>query len=198
MPQESAAFAEEEVQAALARRLRPSRLAHVERVVHIATVLAELWDVDSEQVLRAAWLHDCARDLPLPEQRVLILPSRWDGAAQLGWHGPAGAVLAWREFGETDAAVLDAIKLHSVPQPDGSTLTKLLFVADKVDPGSDRPLPDAKMLALVCPTPDAGLLHALDLRILDYVARKKPLLLSDVAGRTVLLQRLGYTPAPAD
>ncbi len=200
-----------DLRVALAARLSRSRFAHVERVVAIAGRLAELWDLDREPVLRAAWLHDCARELSRAEQRNLILPSRWEEAATLGWHGPAGAVLSWQRFGETDRSVLDAIKYHSVPQPDASALTKLIFVADKLDAGPTQLKPTLEGLPARCSDPDQALLFAIETRLREHIERlsaraaqsnegqggaalashRRPLLQQDVAAHAVLLKRLG-------
>ena len=181
----------EDVRAALANRLSRSRFAHVERVAAIAGHLAELWDLDPEPVLRAAWLHDCARELSRAEQRALILPSRWEEAADLGWHGPAGAVVSWQHFGETDRSVLDAIKYHSVPQPDASVLTKLIFVADKLDAGPTQFKSTLDHLPARCADPDQALLFAIETRLREHIERRRPLLRQDVVAHALLLKRLG-------
>ena len=180
-----------EVRAALAARLSRSRFAHVERVAAIAGCLAELWGLDHEPVTRAAWLHDCARELSRAEQRALILPSRWEEAADLGWHGPAGAVLSWQRFGETDRSVLDAIKYHSVPQPGAGVLTKLIFVADKLDAGPVQLQPTLEELTARCSAPDQALLFAIETRLREHIERRRPLLQQDVAAHALLLKRLG-------
>ncbi len=180
-----------EVRAALATRLSHSRFAHTERVAAIAGRLAELWSLDPEPVLRAAWLHDCARELSRAEQRALILPSRWEEAATLGWHGPAGAVVSWQHFGETDRSVLEAIKYHSVPQPDASTLTKLIFVADKLDAGPTQFTPTLERLPAQCSDPNQALLFAIETRLREHIERRRPLLRQDVAAHALLLKRLG-------
>ncbi|MAG34769.1 MAG: hypothetical protein CL878_00745 [Dehalococcoidia bacterium] len=182
------------LRAALATRLSRSRLAHVERVVVIANRLAELWGVEGEPVLRAAWLHDCARELRLEEQQSLLLPSRWDEAAALGWHGPAGAVLAWQAFEETDLGVLDAIKYHSVPLADESDLAKLIFVADKLEAGPAQLGSTMEILPIQCPSPDLGLLYAVETRIRKGIDRRRPLHGRDVAAHAVLLERVGRGP----
>ena len=92
----------------------------------------------------------------------MILPSRWQEAADLGWHGPAGAVVSWQHFGETDRSVLDAIKYHSVPQPDASVLTKLIFVADKLDAGPTQFESTLDRLPARCADPDQALLCAIE------------------------------------
>ena len=180
-----------EVRAALAARLSRSRFAHVERVAAIAGRLAELWDLDPEPVLRAAWLHDCARELSRAEQRSLILPSRWEEAAALGWHGPAGAVVSWQRFGESDRSVLDAIKYHSVPQADARVLTKLIFVADKLDAGPTQLKPTLGSLPARCSDPDQALLFAIETRLREHIKRRRALLKQDVAAHALLLKRLG-------
>lgn len=63
-------------------------------------------------------------------------------------HGPVGAYLIEKEFLVDDYQVLTAIKNHVIPK-DFSTLTKLLYVADKIAPRHDTNDEDREYLKWV-------------------------------------------------
>lgn len=54
-------------------------------------------------------------------------------------HQYDGAVVAEKEYGVTDPAVLDAIRYHTTARPDFSALGKLIYMADKLEYGRNYP-----------------------------------------------------------
>ena len=100
-------------------------------------------------------------------------------------------MLSWQRFGESDRSVLDAIKYHSVPQADARVLTKLIFVADKLDAGPTQLKPTLESLPARCSDPDQALLFAIETRLREHIKRRRALLKQDVAAHALLLKRLG-------
>lgn len=65
-------------------------------------------------------------------------------------HGRAAAVLISEKFGVKDRCVLDAISNHTFASPDLCDLGKIIFVADKIEPGRPQSTDDyrKKLFAL--------------------------------------------------
>lgn len=122
----------------------PARCRHVTGVAETARNLAALHGVDPFRAELAAWLHDCAKELPKDEMRRLIEESPWsldpeEEALPALWHPHAGAWRANRERGVRDGEVLEAVRRHTLGHPSMSPLAQLLFVADYVEPGRNFP-----------------------------------------------------------
>lgn len=105
-----------------------------------AVQLARIHGADARQAALAGLLHDCARCMPA--DRLLELAGRFnlpvhevDLALPVLLHAPVGARLARQEFGVEDEAVLRAIALHTLGDVGMDLLDKVVFVADKVEPG---------------------------------------------------------------
>lgn len=50
-------------------------------------------------------------------------------------HGKVGAVLATKEYGVDDEEILDAIRHHTLGRENMTTMDKIVFIADYVEPG---------------------------------------------------------------
>lgn len=120
------------------------RFKHSLGVRDTAVKLAEIYGADSRKAALAGLLHDCARDLPGEKLLVLarqnhIPVDEVDEALPVILHAPVGALLAGRQFGVQDQAVLQAIALHTLGDKDMTLLDKIIFVADKAEPGRAFP-----------------------------------------------------------
>lgn len=175
----------------------PRGLAHhVEAVVAEADRLAAGFrELDREQVELAAWGHDIARALS-PEEllaRVRELGLQIDPVeeqAPILLHGPVGAEILRRDYGIGNPDVLAAVRFHSTGRAGMSLLEKVIFVADKVEPGKVRAKPAlARVHELADRDLDAAILEYLDQMM--AVAREEgwPLHPQAVAAREELLLR---------
>lgn len=124
--------------------LSDKRFRHSLDVRDTAVKLAEFYGADSRKAALAGLLHDCARDLP--EEKLLVLARQnhipvdeVDEALPIILHAPVGALLAERQFGVRDPVVLKAIALHTLGDKDMTLLDKIIFVADKAEPGRAFP-----------------------------------------------------------
>ncbi|MFH0792453.1 MAG: bis(5'-nucleosyl)-tetraphosphatase (symmetrical) YqeK [bacterium] len=115
------------------------RFHHVLGVMQFAVSLALREGLDAEKAATAALLHDCAKGL---KARVIekemascgeTIPEE-DRLFPGTWHALLGAIRAQRQFGVDDPEILDAIRFHPTSTGDPSPLTKLLFVADVLEP----------------------------------------------------------------
>ena len=137
-----------EIQKALKQKLKPKRYKHTIGVVDSAIRLARHYGGDEKRAKTAALLHDCAKNMDdkrlldmarvhkLPLDDVLI------AEPQL-LHGPVGAVIAKTEFGIDDPMILNAITYHTTGRTKMSTLDKIIYLADYIEPNRDFPGVDA-------------------------------------------------------
>lgn len=112
----------------------PARREHVRRVAALVASWAEAMAVpeaERRRWLRAAWLHDALRDLPVEELRALLPACSWPPGLL---HGPAAAERAAAE-GERDAGVLAAVRYHSLGWPEWDRAGTVLYCADYLEPG---------------------------------------------------------------
>jgi len=150
-------------------RLPRGLAEHVGRVVAEADRLAAgFGDVNREQVELAAWGHDIARALSRQE---LLARARGFGLevspveaeAPILLHGPVGAEILRREYGVDDPEVLAAARFHSTGRTGMSLLEKVIFVADKIEPGKVRARPAlARVRELAERDLDAAILEYLE------------------------------------
>nr|MDD6334914.1 bis(5'-nucleosyl)-tetraphosphatase (symmetrical) YqeK [bacterium] len=149
------------------RTTQPQRLRHCLGAESYAVALAKQYGVDPVRAAVAGLLHDCAKPMPLEQQRALA--AKWQGIDLEDWpqlvHAHAGAVFAREHFGITDGPVLSAIAMHAPAQPGWDKLGCIIYLADKLEPtrsfrGIDRLREAVK----------ADLLNGLRLTIADETA----------------------------
>jgi len=127
--------------------LAPPRYAHSVRVAVLARDLCLRFGVDPCDGFLAGIAHDMCKSGK--ERWILSLVSQ-DGDPVVGielekpslLHGRAAAVLLAGEFGIADRSILDAVKHHTFGAPAMDALGKILFVADKIEPGRTGLDPD--------------------------------------------------------
>lgn len=133
----------EELMAKVKAMMSEKRFEHVLRVEQKALELAEVYQGDAEQVSIAALLHDIAKEQADEEMRDLVISENLNlEILQYGnaiWHGPAGAILARREFYLTDEDILEAIATHTVGAREMSLTAQIIFIADYIEDGRDFP-----------------------------------------------------------
>ena len=118
----------------------PSRYEHTIGVVKVAELLALQYGVELQKAKIAALLHDCAKCIPFEEQLSLCekyqVPLRvMEKANTELLHSKLGAVLAKEVYDICDTDILESIKNHTTGRPKMSTLEKIIFVADYIEPG---------------------------------------------------------------
>ena len=57
----------------------------------------------------------------------------------LVWHAPAGAIVAKKDYQIEDLEILNAIKYHTTGKAAMTTLEKIVFLADYIEPGRSQP-----------------------------------------------------------
>lgn len=136
---------------AMEKTLEPKRYEHTLGVAYTAASLAMVHEADVEKALIAGMLHDCAKCMPFHKQIAvcekhnvsLSEVERTENSPLL--HAKAGSTLARIEYGITDDDILNAISYHTTGRPDMSTLEKIIYIADYIEPGR-KTLPNLSMV----------------------------------------------------
>jgi predicted HD superfamily hydrolase involved in NAD metabolism len=116
------------------------RLNHSLEVSATAVLLAKDFGCDPERAALAGLVHDCARDLDGDVLLKLagdygLYVSSVERQCPLLLHGPVGAALCRDRFGIAEREVLRAVALHTNGSPDMGLLDKVVYIADKIEPG---------------------------------------------------------------
>lgn len=118
--------------------LKPSRVTHVLGTEETAARLAVRWGVEEEKARRAALLHDCTKLLNR-EQHFDIFrqyskrPDAWEEQEEQLLHAKTAALIAADVFG-ADSEVEQAIAFHTTGKADMTTLQKIIYLADYIEP----------------------------------------------------------------
>ena len=166
---------------------------HIEAVVAEARRLARLHGVDEERAVMAARTHDIARATD-PEELLRLArkaglnPNEVEEAAPILLHGPVAARLLASRYGVEDEEVLASARWHSTGRAGMSVFEKVVFLADKVEPGKVAGRPDLEEVRRLAETDlDRAVLRYLDLQLLEAVRQGWPLHPDAVAARNELL-----------
>lgn len=177
--------------------LKPSRYTHSIGVASTAVTMAGLYHADPQKAYIAGLLHDCAKNLTPEEtkQKCIDLEVETDDFEKANpalLHAKVGAEFIKTEFGINDEEISSAIRWHTVGRTGMSTLEKIVFTADMIEP--ERIFPEADFLRK-CAYED------LDLGVLECVLatigynekKKKPIHPNAYAIRDELMAR-GVVP----
>ena len=123
----------------LAQKLKPGRYLHTLGVADTAQRLAGRYGVDPMRARLAGMLHDCAKWMAYGDMVALVrryVPDADEEEIETEsvLHAPAGAVVAWREYGVRDREILSAIRKHTLGGPEMTALEALIYVADFIEP----------------------------------------------------------------
>ena len=175
-------------------RLRPVALSYLKhkRIPHVlgteqeAIRLAERYGADVEKARVAALLHNCTKKLDMPAQLALcgqygIALDELEQKALKLLHSKTGAAIARDVFG-VDDEVYSAIWYHTTGHADMTTLEKIIYLADYIEPSRDFPGVDT--LRKVCYEDlDKGLLLGLEMTIEEMTAMGNPVHRATVEAR---------------
>lgn len=123
----------------LKKRLSPMRFEHSLSVSFTCMALAMRYGYDMDKAELAGLLHDCGKrfsddiilkkclkhGLNLTEADLNALPTL---------HALYGAWLAEHKYMVDDPEILDAIRCHTTGKPAMTTLDKILYIADYIEP----------------------------------------------------------------
>ena len=123
--------------------LKPTRIPHVRGCEETAARLAVRWGENPEDAAEAGILHDITKKLSTDEQLRLaekygIVLDAADIAAPKTLHALTGAWFAREHFGVPDN-IFSAIEWHTTGRPGMTTLEKIVYLADFIEPTRDFP-----------------------------------------------------------
>lgn len=123
--------------------LKPTRIAHVRGCEETAARLARRWGEDPEDAAEAGILHDITKKLSTDEQLRLvekygIVLDDADIAAPQTLHALTGAWFSREHFGVPDN-IFSAIEWHTTGRAGMTTLEKIVYLADFIEPTRDFP-----------------------------------------------------------
>lgn len=123
----------------LQENIGENRFEHCIRVMNIASDLAKKYNIDIKKTEIASLLHDCGKYLhesyiikKSKELNLKIDECIKDNVQLI--HAPLGAIIAKLEYGIHDEEILNAIKYHTTGREDMSTLEKIIYIADYIEP----------------------------------------------------------------
>ncbi len=151
---------------------KESRKEHSIRVAHLACERARSLKIPEEKALLAGALHDCGKNVPRSFEPLKDFTPP-EGVPQPVLHQFVGAYLAEHLFGIADEDVLNAIRYHTSARAGMSTLEKLIYLADLLEPERSYPGVDA-LRSLFWRDLDACLVRALKEQIEYLKGEKKP------------------------
>ncbi|MDA8441672.1 MAG: bis(5'-nucleosyl)-tetraphosphatase (symmetrical) YqeK [Peptococcaceae bacterium] len=174
----------------IAQHLSPPRFKHSMGVAQTAALLAQRYGVEPEQAWLAGLVHDYAREM----QAVDLLAwaqklGELDHITQLHkelLHAPVGAHLIKLELGIQDLEIVQAVATHTLGDVNMSTLAKIIFLADMIEPGRKYPgverLREKGQQSL-----NEAVLGSIDHTIKYLVAEGKPIHPRTIAARNFLI-----------
>lgn len=119
------------------------RLEHTLRVEKVAMDLAKHYQADILATSVAAVLHDACKEMTADAmyeaatsflKREAINLDISDAGVAI-WHGLAAADLGYRRWGIAEPEILYAVAFHTTGWYEMSTVAKILFMADYIEPG---------------------------------------------------------------
>lgn len=120
-------------------RIGEKRFLHTLRVKDTAIELAKIYSVDEDKAAVAGLLHDCAkiRDVNLLKEEAqengLKVEGDFEKAPQI-IHSYLGSLFAEKLYNVHDEDILNAIKYHTTGRENMSSLEKIIFLADSIEP----------------------------------------------------------------
>lgn len=117
------------------------RFKHCIGVSQTSRKLAKLNNYDPDKAALAGFIHDYAKQVA-PERFIKVVKEQNFDPDLLNynraiWHGIVGAYFIEKELKITDPEILTAIRRHTTADVEMTTLDKIVFVADFIEPGRD-------------------------------------------------------------
>lgn len=123
----------------LQARVSDGRFRHSVGVLETVTALARFHKVDEAPLRQAALLHDCAREFS--NEKLVAHAEDWgievrdvDRKSPVLLHGKLAVIIAERELGMTEPAMVSAVRWHTAGHPQMTLSDKLFYLADVLEP----------------------------------------------------------------
>ncbi|MDL2280982.1 bis(5'-nucleosyl)-tetraphosphatase (symmetrical) YqeK [Selenomonadales bacterium OttesenSCG-928-I06] len=180
-----------EIEKRLAEKLSLKRFSHSINVSKTAIRMARLFKESIDKAAIAGLLHDCARDIDNEEifkkaAEFNIKIDELDKESPVLLHARVGAYIAKKEFDIKDKEILDAIAQHTVGGKNLCTLSKIIYLADLIEPSRNFKEVD-KLRKLALKNLDKAMLYAYDIAIEYNLEKNKTIHPATIEGRNELL-----------
>lgn len=160
----------------LKTKLSPKRFEHSIGVEYTAATMAYMYGADYEKALIAGLLHDCAKYLS-NDKKILKCEKRGIPISKCEYENPEllhaklSAAYAREKYGVEDEDILNAITYHTTGRPGMSTLEKIIYIADYIEPNRNV-LPEMEVIRREAYTDlDKCLVHILR-NCVEYLDKK--------------------------
>ncbi|CDH89509.1 putative phosphohydrolase [Clostridium botulinum B str. Eklund 17B (NRP)] len=171
--------------------LKQNRYNHTLGVVETAKKLAEINGISIEKAEIAAFAHDVAKNLSLEKMQSIIdknnleLTNTEKENSNL-WHSIIAPIEARNKLEIDNEEILDAIRWHTTGKENMSILTKIIYIADMIEPGRDFPGVE-KIRQTTFENLDAGVLLGLTESMKDLLNRNLIIDLNTIKARNYFL-----------
>ena len=187
----------ERIRARVASSVTEKRYAHSLRTGELARIMCERYGLAGEAGYVAGVVHDMCKDCS--DDELLALAVR-DGGVITALehampdllHGRAAAVVLRDDYGVTDSELLQAVACHTLGGKQLCPLAKILFAADKIEPGRPQSTDDYRAQLLALPL-DAMTLAVLEENISYLQAHGKQVAPESLAFRESVRQSIAQT-----
>lgn len=130
----------EDVKNTLREWLDDEKIVHSLNVANTAAELALIHNMDQNDAYLAGLLHDIARNINSNELLRIakennLIQHPLEERIPVVLHAPVGAYIAKNYLNIRDNQILNAIKKHTSAAPVMSTLDKIIYISDIVEPG---------------------------------------------------------------
>lgn len=131
----------EEIKKNLKNQLSDYRYNHCLRVADVAKDLAIFYKEDEEKAYLTGLVHDMAKEFTKEENLEFVeshnLPKEVLSKENSKFlHGIIGAIIAKETYHFTDD-MFNAVYYHTAGHPEMSKLEKIVYLADKIEPGKN-------------------------------------------------------------
>lgn len=120
-----------------------ARFQHCVRVSETARKLAELNNYDPDKAALAGFVHDYAKQVPIEEYIKVIKTKNFDqdllNWSRAIWHGIVGTYFIQHDLRIDDPEIIQAVNRHTTADVEMTTLDKIVYLADYIEPGRDFP-----------------------------------------------------------
>ena len=127
----------EKIKKDLKENMSEKRFEHSVSVMKKAIELAKIYNEDEDEAALAGLTHDIAKEIPDDEAFMIAEENgiELDEIEKINTkllHGKIGAFLAKEKYGFNER-ITDAIKFHTETVPEMDNLSKIVYVADKIE-----------------------------------------------------------------
>ncbi len=188
-------WTEEQMIGYLKNNIKEKRLKHCLRVKDTAEKLAKIYNVDKDKAAIAGLMHDLAKEKTSDEVITLCKKEGYNVDPIVGsnlntLHGAASAIIARDLMGVTDEDTLNAMAYHTIGRKNMSTLEKVIYLADYIEPFRDFDGVE-QLRILAQESLDEAMLKAFDNTIKFVISKGELVHIGTIEARNfILLQKI--------